>query len=40
MSTKQKMLASSLGGLDAAAQYSGTMAKSELLDLVITQIPN
>jgi len=40
VSTKQKNLASNLGGLNAMNQYSNTNAKTDILDLVIMQIPN
>ena len=40
VSTKQKNLASNLGGLNAMNMYSNNKAKTELLDLVIMQIPN
>lgn len=40
VSTKQKNLASNLGGLNAMNQYANTSAKTDILDLVIMQIPN
>ena len=40
VSTKQKNLASNLGVLNAMNQYSNTNAKTDILDLVIMQIPN